>query len=166
MDLEEVELEVQKEVTRRMVESARADFVAFVDKVRERTMLMTMKQDMLAEEAPKAKFVDDFMVFVGAIETGDLETLRRFDQKAMMDTILMMKNRDAGDMEGLVCSYGDDVHKIGPGVEENATLDSIMAAANTDENCGGENGGFTGKNEQGGAVVDATEGPNSGGNGP
>ncbi|XP_039045498.1 uncharacterized protein LOC120185314 [Hibiscus syriacus] len=161
MDLEEVAVEVQREVTRRMDESARADFVAYVDKVRERTMLITMKRDLLAQEASKAKFADEFMVFLGAIDSGDLETLQRFDEKDMKNTILTMMDGDPGDEGVLECFYGDEVSKIGLGplgFEEKVATDVIVASS------GGEKGGFAGgEYERVGAMVDAVEKPNGDG---
>ncbi|XP_039006088.1 uncharacterized protein LOC120133599 [Hibiscus syriacus] len=159
----EVALEVQREVTRRMAESARADFVAYVDKVRERTVLLTMKRDLQAEEAPKAKFADQFMDFLDAIESGDPETLRRFDEKEMQNTILTMMDCDAGDEGRLGCFYGDEVSKLGLGplgVEEKVVMDAIGASS------GGEKGGFSGgEYERVGAMVDAVEKPNGDGDG-
>ncbi|KAK8589719.1 hypothetical protein V6N13_088539 [Hibiscus sabdariffa] len=144
MDLE-AELEEQKEVTRRMEDSARATFVAYVDKVREHTTLITMIQNMLAEEEPKEIFVEKFMVFLGAIDNGDLQTLQRFDEKDMMITISKMRNNDAGDMGGLECFYGDLVSKIGLGLEEKATMDAILATVKASGSSGGRNGGFSGE---------------------
>ncbi|KAL4377205.1 hypothetical protein GQ457_02G031680 [Hibiscus cannabinus] len=120
-----VALEAKKEETRRMEASLRADFVAFVDKVKNRSMLLTMKQDLIAKEAPKAKFTDDFMVFIEATENGDLQILKNFDEKTMINNVSEMLNSDAGN-----------------------------------------NGGLVGEYVQGGAMVDATKGTNSVGNGP
>ncbi|KAL4376050.1 hypothetical protein GQ457_02G031690 [Hibiscus cannabinus] len=121
----EVALEAKREETGRMEASLRADFVAFVDKVKNRSMLLTVKQDLIAKEAPKAKFVEDFMVFIEAIENGHLHILNNFDEKTMINTVSTMMNSDAGNIGGLVGEY-----------------------------------------EQCGAMVDATKGTNSVGNGP
>lgn len=40
---------------------------------------------------------------------------------------------------------GDDVFKIGLGLEEKATMDAIVAAVNTGWSCGGDNSGFSGE---------------------
>ncbi|KAB2058741.1 hypothetical protein ES319_A11G254700v1 [Gossypium barbadense] len=135
-------LEAQKEETLRLEESHRAAFVALVEKERERSMLITKNRDLVANEAPKAKFLEDFMVFIEAIENEDLETVQSFDEKAMMNTILSMMNCDGGDNGGLDRFYGDDVFKIGLSLEEKATMDAIVAAVNTGGNCGGD-GGFS-----------------------
>ncbi|KAK8494696.1 hypothetical protein V6N12_016066 [Hibiscus sabdariffa] len=103
-----VALEAKKEETRRMEASLRADFVAFVDKVKNRSMLLTMKQDLIAKEAPKAKFAEDFMVFIEAIENGDLQILKNFDEKSMINTVSTMMNSDAGNIGGLVGEYGNN----------------------------------------------------------
>lgn len=87
-------LEAEKEKTLRLEESHRAAFVALVEKERERSMLITKNRDLVANEAPKAKFVERFMVFIEAIENDDLETLQSFDEKTMMNTILTMMNCD------------------------------------------------------------------------
>ncbi|KAK9007011.1 hypothetical protein V6N11_019339 [Hibiscus sabdariffa] len=104
----EVALEAKREETRRMEASLRADFVAFVDKVKDRSMLLTVKQDLIAKEAPKAKFVEDFMVFIEAIENGDLQILKNFDEKTMINTVSTMMNSDAGNIGGLVGEYGNN----------------------------------------------------------
>ncbi|MBA0860987.1 hypothetical protein Goshw_023194 [Gossypium schwendimanii] len=132
-------LEAQKEETLRLEESHRAAFVALVDKERERSMLITKNSDLLANEAPKAKFAERFMVFIEAIENEDLETVQSFDEKAMMNTILTMMNCDGGE------NGGDDVFKIGLNLEEKATMDAIVAAVNTGGSFGGDNGGFSGE---------------------
>ncbi|GMI79085.1 hypothetical protein HRI_001577800 [Hibiscus trionum] len=101
----EVALEAKREETRRMEESLRADFVAFVDMVKERSMLMTMKQDLIATEAPKAKFAEDFKLFMEAIENDDLQILKNFDEKDMLNTVSTMINSDAGENGGLAGEY-------------------------------------------------------------
>ncbi|TYH45730.1 hypothetical protein ES332_D11G285700v1 [Gossypium tomentosum] len=131
-------LEAEKEKTLRLEESHRAAFVALVEKERERSMLITKNRGLVANEAPKAKFVERFMVFIEAIENDDLETLQSFDEKTMMNTILTMMNCDG---ENGV----DDVFKIGLSLEEKATMDAIVAAVNTGGSFGGDKGGFSGE---------------------
>ncbi|KAK8628387.1 hypothetical protein V6N13_064094 [Hibiscus sabdariffa] len=91
----EIILERQREINRQMTESLRADHAALQHKVRERSMLMIKKQDMMAKQAEKESLVHDFMVFLEAIENGDLQIARNFDEKAMMNSILTMMNYDA-----------------------------------------------------------------------
>ena len=69
-------------------------------------MLMSKKQRILAKEAPKEKLVDDFMVFITAIENNDHENVQSFDEKAMMDTIVTTMNSDGGDNGGFAGGYG------------------------------------------------------------
>ncbi|KAL4353515.1 hypothetical protein GQ457_06G017690 [Hibiscus cannabinus] len=147
MDLE-AELEEQREVTRRMQDSASATFDAYVDKVREHTMLIKMIDNMVAQEQPKQIFVDNFMVFLGAIDNGDLQTLQRFDEKDMINTISKLSNSDAGHQGGLERFYGDAVSKIGlgpVGLEVKASMDTILATVKADDSSGGGNGGFSGE---------------------
>ncbi|KAK8634123.1 hypothetical protein V6N13_014952 [Hibiscus sabdariffa] len=96
-----IALEAKREETRRMEASLRDDFVALVDKLKERSMLLTMKYDLIAKEAPKAKFAEDFMAFIEAIESGHLQILKNFDEKTMISTVSTMMNSDAGNNGGL-----------------------------------------------------------------
>ncbi|XWS57826.1 hypothetical protein CRYUN_Cryun09bG0206900 [Craigia yunnanensis] len=172
----EIVLETKRQEKRRMEESLRAQQVALQEKVRERSMLMSKKQRILAKEAAEEKLIDDFMVLIGAIENNELEHAQSFDEKAMMDTIVTMMNSDGGDNGGFAGGYGDNsVPRIDLGLEEKAMMDAIVALANIVGSCDGDNGGFTG--DQGGinnapenaqnlgdeAMMTATEGTKSDG---
>ncbi|KAK9017497.1 hypothetical protein V6N11_079976 [Hibiscus sabdariffa] len=63
-------------------------------KARECSMLMSKKQSMMAKQVEKESLVHDFMVFLEAIENGDLHIARNFDEKAMMISVMRMMNCD------------------------------------------------------------------------
>ncbi|KAL4341369.1 hypothetical protein GQ457_08G005660 [Hibiscus cannabinus] len=54
-------------------------------------MLKKKIQSMLAEESLRKKMVDDFMLFLEAIDRNDTETVREFDEKSMITILSMMK---------------------------------------------------------------------------
>ncbi|XWS58480.1 hypothetical protein CRYUN_Cryun08bG0037800 [Craigia yunnanensis] len=85
---------------RLLEDSLRASQVALHKKERERALLMGKKQDMLAEEAAKEELVDNFMVFIGAIENNDPEIAQNFDEQAMMEILLPMMNSHGGEGDG------------------------------------------------------------------
>ncbi|KAK8545512.1 hypothetical protein V6N12_026344 [Hibiscus sabdariffa] len=89
-------LERKRKETRRMKKLLRARRAALREKAEECGMLETEKQRMLAEEAPKEKMVDEFMVFIEAIEKNDTETVQRFDEKSMMIAIGSMVKGGGG----------------------------------------------------------------------
>ncbi|KAL4378178.1 hypothetical protein GQ457_02G031670 [Hibiscus cannabinus] len=88
----EIILERQREINRQMRESLRADHAALQHKARERSMLMIMKQEMMAKQAEKESLVHDFMVFIEAIGNDHVQVARNFDKKAMMNSILIKAN--------------------------------------------------------------------------
>ncbi|KAK8494693.1 hypothetical protein V6N13_064101 [Hibiscus sabdariffa] len=120
----ELELEAKIEETRRMEQSLRAGFAAFVDKVNERSMLLTMKQEMIAKEAPREKFVQDFMVFMEAIENGHLQILKNFDEKDMLNTVSTMIKTDAGE-------HGREQTQTVLGKDPDTPVDVVAAAMET-----------------------------------
>ncbi|KAK8545511.1 hypothetical protein V6N13_066790 [Hibiscus sabdariffa] len=65
-------------------------------KAKECKMLKKKNQSMLAEEAPRQKMVNDFMVFLEAIDRNDTETVGEFDEKSMMITIRSMMKGGGG----------------------------------------------------------------------
>ncbi|XVF30884.1 hypothetical protein REPUB_Repub16aG0096600 [Reevesia pubescens] len=134
----EIVLERKRQKKRLMEESLRAQQVALQEKVRERSMLTKSKQSILATEAAKENLVDNFMIFIGAIENNDLESVQNFDEKAMMNTIETMMNSDDGKNGKF---DGEDIPQIALDLEEKATAENSIGS------CGGENGGFTGDYE-------------------
>ncbi|KAK8507553.1 hypothetical protein V6N13_141571 [Hibiscus sabdariffa] len=103
MDLQDIQfliaiaaLERKREEKRRTKKLLRARRAALREKVKQCELLKTKKQEMLAEEAPKEKMVDDFMVFIEAIEKNDTETVQRFDEKSMMIAIGSMAKGGGG----------------------------------------------------------------------
>ncbi|XVE62633.1 hypothetical protein DITRI_Ditri06bG0134400 [Diplodiscus trichospermus] len=64
----EAALRREKLKKRRMEKVLRAHRVTLQEKWRKHAMLMRKKQDMLAEEVANQKLVDNFMVFIEAIE--------------------------------------------------------------------------------------------------
>ena len=103
----EAALEWKRQKKRPMEESLRASQVALHKKEREWTMLMGKKQDMLAEEAAKEILLDDFMVFIEAIENNDPEIAQNFDEKAMMEKLLPMVDSEGGEGDGSDGGEGD-----------------------------------------------------------
>ncbi|MBA0632823.1 hypothetical protein Godav_001499 [Gossypium davidsonii] len=87
-----VEAARMREETRRMNELLRSLQLALREKAKEYEMLKKKKQSMVAKEAPKLKMVDDFMLFLAAIDKNDGENALNFDEKAMMNSILAMMN--------------------------------------------------------------------------
>nr|KJB82052.1 hypothetical protein B456_013G192100 [Gossypium raimondii] len=87
-----VEAARMREETRRMNELLRSLQLALREKAKEYEMLKKKKQSMVAKESPKLKLVDDFMLFLAAIDKNDRENALNFDEKAMMNSILAMMN--------------------------------------------------------------------------
>ncbi|KAB2049542.1 hypothetical protein E1A91_A13G190100v1 [Gossypium mustelinum] len=87
-----VEAARMREETRRMSELLRSLYFALREKDKEYEMLKKKKQSMVAKEAPKLKMVDDFMLFLDAIDKNDGENALNFDEKAMMNSVLAMMN--------------------------------------------------------------------------
>ncbi|KAK6243446.1 hypothetical protein QUC31_009855, partial [Theobroma cacao] len=77
-----------------MKESLRNYEVALLEKALKRSKLMEKKKEMLAEIEIQEKLIDDFMVFIEAVENNDVEIAQNFDEKAMMDAIVPMLNGD------------------------------------------------------------------------
>ncbi|OMP12272.1 hypothetical protein COLO4_03343 [Corchorus olitorius] len=90
----EVALEWEREMKRVMEESLWGDEMALQDKLQERSTLMADKERMVADIEIKKKLIDDFMVFMEAIENNDLEKVQKFDEKALMDAVVTMINGD------------------------------------------------------------------------
>ncbi|XWS57825.1 hypothetical protein CRYUN_Cryun09bG0206800 [Craigia yunnanensis] len=145
----EIVLETERQEKRRMEESLRAQQVALQEKVRERSMLMSKKQRILAKEAAEEKLIDDFMVFIGAIENNELEHAQSFDEKAMMDTIVTMMNSDGGDNGGFAGGYGginnapENAQNLGDEAMMTAT-EGTKGDGGEGSNSGGSGGSFTG----------------------
>ncbi|XVF30887.1 hypothetical protein REPUB_Repub16aG0096900 [Reevesia pubescens] len=133
----EVVLERERQKERLMEESLRAQQVALQEKVRERSMLTKSKQSILATEAAKEELVDNFMIFIGAIENNDLEIAQNFDEKAMMNTIETMMSSDDSKNGKFDGTYGDNIPQIALDLEEKGTAENNVGS------CAGENGGFT-----------------------
>ncbi|KAH1032980.1 hypothetical protein J1N35_045154 [Gossypium stocksii] len=92
-----VEAARMREETRRMTELLRSLQAALREKAKEFEMLKKKKQRMVAKEAAKLKMVDDFMLFLDAIDENDGTNALNFDEKAMMNSILnLMKGGDNG----------------------------------------------------------------------
>ncbi|KAK6232072.1 hypothetical protein SCA6_002145, partial [Theobroma cacao] len=111
-----VALEWEREKTRVMKESLRDDELALLEKALEHSMLMGKKEETLAEIELQEKLIDDFMVFIGAVENNDVEIAQNFDEKAMMDAIVAMLNSDGNsgrNGEGLGGAYGKEKKKAG-----------------------------------------------------
>ncbi|XP_021283147.1 uncharacterized protein LOC110415768 [Herrania umbratica] len=105
----QVEFEREREKTRVMKESLRDDVVALLEKALEHSMLMGKKEEMLAEIELQEKLIDDFMVFIAAVENNDVEIAQNFDEKTIMDAIVPMLSGDgnsSGNGEGLGGAYG------------------------------------------------------------
>ncbi|XVE62634.1 hypothetical protein DITRI_Ditri06bG0134500 [Diplodiscus trichospermus] len=140
LELEDA-LKRERRKKRRMEKVLRAHQLALQEKWRGREMIMKKKQDMLAEEAANQKLVDNFMAFIEAIEKNYPEIAQKFDEKAMMNTILPLMNSDScdsgngGDNGGF--AGGDNVPKIRLDIEEKATM------INSDGGCGADNEGGT-----------------------
>ena len=100
LELQKAELERKRQEKRLLEESLRASQVSLHKKEREWAMLMGKKQDMLAEEAAKEILLDDFMIFIEAIENNDPEIAQNFDENAMMERLLPMVNGDGGEGNG------------------------------------------------------------------
>ncbi|EOY10699.1 Uncharacterized protein TCM_026002 [Theobroma cacao] len=102
-------LEWERERTRLMKELLRNYEGALLEKALKRSMLMAKKKEMLAEIESQEKLIDDFMVFIEAVENNDVEIAQNFDEKAMMDAIVRMLNGDGnsgGNGEGFGGVYG------------------------------------------------------------
>ncbi|XVE90120.1 hypothetical protein DITRI_Ditri20bG0052200 [Diplodiscus trichospermus] len=149
-------LERERQEKRRMEELLRAHQVALQQKGSERSMLKRKKQGMIAKEAPREKLVDDFMVFIGAIENNDLENAQKFDEKAMMNDIFNMIKSYYSENGGF--AGNSNVLGIDLDLEEKATMDAIEALVNNIADCGGGNGGFAGGH---GGINDAVENANN-----
>ncbi|KAK8318771.1 hypothetical protein V6Z11_A13G193100 [Gossypium hirsutum] len=92
-----VEAARMREETRRMTELLRSLQAALREKAEEYEMLKKKKQRMVAKEAVKLKMVDDFMLFLDAIDENGGTNALNFDEKAMMNSILnLMKGGDNG----------------------------------------------------------------------
>ncbi|XVF42492.1 hypothetical protein PTKIN_Ptkin01aG0367900 [Pterospermum kingtungense] len=75
-----------------MQNTLRAGQVVVIEKEAERSILKKKRQELLAKEAAKEKLLDDFMAFITAIENNDLDNVKNFDERAMMNTITTMMN--------------------------------------------------------------------------
>ncbi|XVE62631.1 hypothetical protein DITRI_Ditri06bG0134200 [Diplodiscus trichospermus] len=93
----EATLKRQRREKRRMEKLLRAHQIALQEKQMEHAMLMGKKWDMLVEEATNKKLIDNFMVFIEAIENNDPNIAQNFDEKAMMNIILTLLNKDGDD---------------------------------------------------------------------
>ncbi|XVF56991.1 hypothetical protein PTKIN_Ptkin06aG0166300 [Pterospermum kingtungense] len=127
----EAVLERKRRKKRAMEESLRARQAAFQQKVRERTVLMRQKQDMVAEEAANEKLVANFMVFIDAIENDNPEIAQNFDEKEMTNNILSAMKSDGG----------ENFQKIIQDLEEKTKVDAVLATINSDASCAGDKGG-------------------------
>ncbi|XVE90119.1 hypothetical protein DITRI_Ditri20bG0052100 [Diplodiscus trichospermus] len=154
-----VVLERKRQKKRLMGESLRAAQVALWEKDKERSTLKRKKQRMLAKEAAKKKLVDDFMVFIGALKSNDLENTQKFDEKAMMSDILNMMKSDYRENGGFAGgSGGSNVTGSDLGLVEKAIMDAVEALVHTIATCGDDNGGFAGCH---GGISDAAESANN-----
>ncbi|XVF42489.1 hypothetical protein PTKIN_Ptkin01aG0367600 [Pterospermum kingtungense] len=89
----EVELRNEREKTRVMEESLRADRAELEAKERERSMLLRVKDRGFAVKEAEEKLVADFLEAVG--------TNKSFDEKAAMKAIVALLGRDgAGGSDG------------------------------------------------------------------
>ncbi|XVF42505.1 hypothetical protein PTKIN_Ptkin01aG0369000 [Pterospermum kingtungense] len=143
----EIGLETERQEMRRMEESLRESYDELLEKDRERSMLKSKNQEMLAEEAAKEKLVDDFMAFIEAAENKDPENAQNFDEKAMMGALVTMMNSGGGGGGGagkngaFTGGYGDgNVLGIDLGLAEQATMDAIAALVNGAGNFGSYEG--------------------------
>ncbi|XVF42479.1 hypothetical protein PTKIN_Ptkin01aG0366500 [Pterospermum kingtungense] len=124
----EVELRNEREKTRIMKESLRAERAALEAKERERSMLLTVKGRVIEVKEAEEKLVADFLEAVGSNES--------FDEKATMEAIVALLGHDgAGGSEGggLGGVHGGDSNNI----ENTQTLDAEGAMVETTE---GKNG--------------------------
>ncbi|KAH1032981.1 hypothetical protein J1N35_045155 [Gossypium stocksii] len=87
-----VEAARMREETRRMTELLRSLQAAVREKAKEFEMLKKKQQRIVAKEAAELKMVDDFMLFLDAIDESDGTNALNFDEKAMMNSILAMIN--------------------------------------------------------------------------
>ncbi|XP_022718963.1 uncharacterized protein LOC111277079 isoform X2 [Durio zibethinus] len=103
----EIELEREREKTRLMEESLRADRSALEAKERERWILVREKDRMLAVKEVEEKLVADFL---------EAEASKNFDdQKAMIDAIVASMCRGAGEGNntgGVDGGYGVDINYL------------------------------------------------------
>ncbi|XP_022719978.1 uncharacterized protein LOC111277827 [Durio zibethinus] len=103
----EIELGREREKTRLMEESLRADRAALEAKGRERWILMREKDRMLAVKEVEEKLVADFL---------EAEANKNFDdQKAMIDAIVALMSRGAGEGNnagGVDGGYGGDINYL------------------------------------------------------
>ncbi|KAK6243449.1 hypothetical protein QUC31_009858, partial [Theobroma cacao] len=133
-------LEWERERTRLMKELLRNYEGALLEKALKRSMLMAKKKEMLAEIESQEKLIDDFMVFIEAVENNDVEIAQNFDEKAMMDAIVRMLNGDGnsgGNGEGFGGVYGGN-------------NDLEVAIEGTGRDCGeGSNAGGEGGSRKG-----------------
>ncbi|EOY20398.1 hypothetical protein SCA6_002926 [Theobroma cacao] len=122
-----------------MKESLRNYEVALLEKALKRSKLMEKKKEMLAEIEIQEKLIDDFMVFIEAVENNDVEIAQNFDEKAMMDAIVPMLNGDGNsgwNGEGFGGVYGNN--------------DLEVAIEGTGRDCGeGSNAGGEGGSRNG-----------------
>ncbi|MBA0783814.1 hypothetical protein Gotri_001468 [Gossypium trilobum] len=70
------------------------DMAVEAARMREETRRMNelLRSLQLALRSPQAEMVDDFMLFLAAIDKNDGENALNFDEKAMMNSILAMMN--------------------------------------------------------------------------
>ncbi|WRX23752.1 hypothetical protein QQP08_016239 [Theobroma cacao] len=133
-------LEWEREKTRLMKESLKHDEVAFLEKELERSMLIVKREEMLQEIKIEEKLVDDFMVFIGAVENNDVEIAQNFDEKAMMDAIISMLKGDGnsgGNGEGFGGVYGESY-------DLDVTIEGAERDGGEGSNSGGEGGSCDG----------------------
>ncbi|XP_022745026.1 uncharacterized protein LOC111295682 [Durio zibethinus] len=109
LSVPEAELTKEREKTKLMKESARADQAALEAKERELAMLVRKKDRMLATKEAGDRLVDVFLEADGNNEN--------FDETAMMDAILALIRDDGGDDGGddVVDEGGDDSGDGGDG---------------------------------------------------
>ncbi|XVE90100.1 hypothetical protein DITRI_Ditri20bG0050300 [Diplodiscus trichospermus] len=88
----EVELAKEREKTRLMEESLRADEAALEAKERERSMLLREKDRVVAVKEAEEKLVADFLEADGRNKS--------FDKKAMMDAIVALRSPESCDGNG------------------------------------------------------------------
>ncbi|XVF42503.1 hypothetical protein PTKIN_Ptkin01aG0368800 [Pterospermum kingtungense] len=136
-----IRLETERQEIRRMEESLRESYDELLEKERERSMLKSRNQEMLAEEAAKEKLVDDFMAFIEAAENKDPENAQNLDEKTMMGAVVTMMNSDGGENGAFTGGYGDgNVLGIDLGLAQQATVDAIAALVNGVGDFGGYEG--------------------------
>ncbi|XVF42484.1 hypothetical protein PTKIN_Ptkin01aG0367000 [Pterospermum kingtungense] len=124
----EVEMRNEREKTKAMEESLRADRAELEAKERERSILLRVKDRALAVKEAEEKLVADFLEAVGSNKS--------LDEKATMEAIVALLGRDGAggsDGGGLGGVHGGNSNNI----ENTETLDAEGAMVETNE---GKNG--------------------------